>query len=537
MTTVSLSGATKLTADTSAGVLSDKGATVTVNGNAELVTLTIGMDDVDNLTITQNPKLATIAGATALTDNGTSTSVNVDIHQNALVASSIKDTKEATTIASTAVGGSTDLGTITTASGIKDLDTYLADAIAATGTVSVWFDTVTKLETQATYGGTYTDVTSSLVAPTAWDDTTAADNANNFSSQYEGYYAYAFDLEGSNAVTSTAGARASEYRTYVFDVGRNTGGGTYDDKALATNEGIVIAYVGGTKTFKQGDTYNGSTVTTVDQLVAYMNADTVLDAAGVDVISDRTGFEKTLVTLNFTQSAQSGNATVAGTISDSAAKQITYSVTDDNGTYIEFTDATANNQTTATLVDGIKAGLSALAEFDAVDSSVDQTLIVTRSVSGGTVTDRSPIGIAINVQPQIDAKMVSTTAGLLGNDQMNYSAHVSNTAAIASGYLGFTVTERQLNGFRVTLKNSGSGAFTNVVSAYATTVSNTAILTAGTTSHASGHLQDLDATNAPTFANDANIGTYMTAFTEITAGTTTTTTAAVTDVTTNRTGW
>jgi len=531
MTSVSLSATTKLTAT------SDTGAAVTVNGNAELVTLTIGMDDVDNLTITQNPKLATIAGATALTDNGTSTTVNVDIHQNALVASSIKDTKEATTIASTAVGGSTDLGSITTASGIKDLDAYLADAIAATGTVSVWFDTVTKLETQATYGGSYTDVTASLVAPTAWDDTTAAANANNFSSQYEGYYAYAFDLEGSAAVTATTGARASEYRTYVFDVGRNTGGGTYDDKALATNEGIVVAYVGGTKTFKQGDTYNGSTVTTVDQLVAYMNADTVLDAAGVDIISDRTGFEKTLVTLNFTQSAQSGNATVAGTISDSAAKKITYSVTDDNGTYIEFNDATADNQTTATLVDGIKAGLSALAEFDAVDSSVDQTLIVTRSVSGGTVTDRSPIGIAINVQPVIDAAMVSTTAGLLGNDQMNYSAHVSNTAAIASGYVGFTVTERQLNGFRVTLKNSGSGAFTAAVSVYAATVSNTAILTAGTTSHASGHLQDLDATNAPTFANDANIGTYMTAFTEITAGTTSTTTAAVTAVSTNRTGW
>ena len=531
MTSVSLSATTKMTAT------GDTGVAVTVNGNAELATLTLGMNSVDDLSISLNPKLATLSGATALTGNGTSTTTDVDIHQNAFVASLIKDTKEEIALASTAVGGTTDLGSITTTSGLKDLDAYITDAIAASGTVSVWFDTVTKLETQATFGGTYTDVTSSLTAPTAWDDTTAAGNADNFSGGYEGYYAYAFQRDGSAAVTSTTGARASEYRTYVFDVGRNTGGGTYDDKALATNEGIVIAYVGGTKTFKQGDTYNGSTVTTVDQLVAYMNADTVLDAAGVDVISDRTGFEKTLVTLNFTQSAQSGNATVAGTISDGSAKQITYSVTDDNGTYIEFTDATADNQTTATLVDGIKAGLSALAEFDAVDSSVDQTLIVTRSVSGGTVTDRSPIGIAINVVPQIDAKMVSTTANLLGNDQMNYTAHVSNTAAIASGYLGFTVTERQLNGFRVTLKNSGSGAFTAAVSVYAATVSNTAILTAGTTSHASGHLQDLDATNAPTFANDANIGTYMTAFTEITAGTTTTTTAAVTDVTTNRTGW
>jgi hypothetical protein len=196
MTTVSLSGATKLTADTSAGVLSDKGATVTVNGNAELISLTLGMDDVDNLTITQNPKLATISGASALLDNGTSTTVNVDIHQNAFVASLIRDTKEATALAATAVGGTTDLGAITTTSGLKDLDAYITDAIAASGTVSVWFDTVTKLETQAAFGGTYTDVTSSLVAPTAWDDSTAAGNADNFSSGYEGYYAYAFSLEG-----------------------------------------------------------------------------------------------------------------------------------------------------------------------------------------------------------------------------------------------------------------------------------------------------------------------------------------------------
>ena len=123
------------------------------------------------------------------------------------------------------------------------------------------------------------------------------------------------------------------------------------------------------------------------------------------------------------------------------------------------------------------------------------------------------------------------------NFTIKIASNKKHTAAIASGYLGFTVTERQLNGFRVTLKNSGSGAFTAAVSVYAATVSNTAILPAGTTSHASGHLQDLDATNAPTFANDANIGTYMTAFTEITSGTTTTTTAAVTAVNTDRTGW
>ena len=267
-----------------------------------------------------------------------------------------------------------------------------------------------------------------------------------------------------------------------------------------------------------------------------MNASTTLDGVGIDIISDRTGFEKTLLTMNFTQSAQSGAATVAGTISDGSAKVIAYQVADDNGTVIEFTGATADNDTSTQLTDTLKAGLSALAEFDAVDGTNNNQLIATRSVSGGTVTDRSPIAVDIDVIPQIDAAMVSTTANILGNDQMTYSAHVSNTAAIASGYVSFDVAETKLNGFRVTLKNTGSGAFTDAVSVYATAVSNTAILTAGTTSHASGHLQDLDATNSPTYTNDANIATYVTAFTDITAGTTTTS-GTVTAVLTDRTGW
>ena len=63
---------------------------------------------------------------------------------------------------------SSDAGSITTSSGIKDLDAFLVDAIAATGTVSVWFDTVTKLEIQSTYGGALTDTTASLTDPSSY---------------------------------------------------------------------------------------------------------------------------------------------------------------------------------------------------------------------------------------------------------------------------------------------------------------------------------------------------------------------------------
>jgi hypothetical protein len=531
MTSVSLSATTKLTAT------GDTGATVTVNGNAELATLTIGMNSVDNLTITQNPKLATIAGATALTGNGTSTGVNVDIHQNALVASSIKDTKEATALASTAVGGTTDLGSITTTSGIKDLDAYLTDAVAATGTVSVWFDTVTKLETQATYGGTYTDVTSSLVAPTAWDDTTAAGNADNFSGQYEGYYAYVFDLEGADAVNSTVGARLTENRTYAFAVAKNAA--SYTDVALATDEGITVVYDGGNTTFKQGDAYNGSTVTTVDQLVAYINADTSLDALGIDLQADRNAFKETLLTMTYTISSLNGASQAAGTLSGGGA--ITYTVnTTETGTASAITTVDASDDDPIANLRGDLVNALHDHNFNAANGTNGNQIVASRMISGGTTTDRSPLASTITVTPVIDAAQTSTVATFL-------PGNVSNQAAQTSGNFTYSVASTDLGGIRITLKNVGSVAFSTSVSLYGTAVSNTAITAnTGTTESNAGMVAPngadnllVEGTNIATWASNVNddVQNYVTDYTDIALGTTTAVSAAITAVATIRTGW
>ena len=128
----------------------------------------------------------------------------------------MRDTKEAPNVTVTA-GGSSDTGSITTASGIKDLDAFLADALAATGTISVWFDTVTKLEIQSTYGGSYTDTTSSVTAPTAWDDTTAAANAVlRQSGTYAGIYAYMFNRDA--VAGTTSGVISKERVSYAYDL-------------------------------------------------------------------------------------------------------------------------------------------------------------------------------------------------------------------------------------------------------------------------------------------------------------------------------
>jgi len=552
MTSLSASHTTTMTTGSGS---TDTAASVTITGNAEIASLAIGFDDVDVLNITANAKLATLTGATALKDNGTSTTTNVDIHQNALVASLVRDTKESPS-ATVVAGASSDTGSITTASGIKDLDGFLTDAKAATGIVSVWFDTVTKLEIQSDYGGSYTDTTASVTAPTAWDDTTAAANAVlRQSGTYAGVYAYMFSRDASDAVTSTTGARDAEVRTWAYDVGRNAG--SYTDKTLATNEGLTVSFTGGTATFKQGDTYNGSTVNTVDQLVAYMNADTTLDGLGIDIQADRNAFERTLATVTFTQST--GAAAKPGTISGTGRTAYNVTVTETGAQSLIYASHGTDGDGVAAIVDDLILAIngSSAADTDnditAAAGTNDDQIVLTRNISGGGVADNSPLAVNINIVPVIDAAMVSTTAMLLGDDQVDYGATtggsansggvISNTGALASDLFAFTVTESALSGIRVTLKNTGSLAFTDAVSVYGAAVSNTAVLTGNPTypgkqTAPSGDKFNLIAgTNAPTYANELGMTNYVTAFTDISSGTTTTSTAAVTAVNTDRTSW
>ena len=533
VTSLNLSATTKLSNTT------DYSQTVEVSGNAELASLTLGMNNISTLNITDNAKLATISAA-SLTAIGTAsqTSANVDIHQNALVASSIQDTKEAPTV-TVVQGAASDAGTVSTASGIKTLDTYIDDAVAATGVVSVWFDTVSKLETQGTYGGAFTDVTTSLTAPTSWTDANAATNAAVYASPYTGYYAYAFNNDATPLDQYTTGARSNQAITYVFDVGRNDV--TYTDLALATNEGFTLYYTGGSTTWKQGDTYNGSTVTTVDQLVSYMNADTSLDAIGIDIQADRDAWYKTLLTMTFNRSTAPGQNT-AGTVSGTGRIAYTVTKTETGGSSIIYTQDAADGDGVAELTDDLEIVLGASDDAFAVAGTNDNQLLVTRSTSGGTASDHSPLGSLFTVTPIIDAAQTSTTAQLYRAS----AGAISNTLAQGSNNFSFDVTETQLRGIRVTLKNTGSQAFAaGVVSLTGAAVSNTAILSTYVDSGDSGDVGGvidnpadlLSTTNGPTYANDNNIAPYVTAYTEISSGTTTTVTAAVDAVLNTKTGW
>ena len=272
--------------------------------------------------------------------------------------------------------------------------------------------------------------------------------------------------------------------------------------------------------------------------MSYINADTSLQALGIDVSADRQGYEKTLLAMTFTTSSNNGLTNSAGQIS--AAGRIAYNVTttETGATSTIYTVDASANDGVANLTLDLRDALQAH-NFSAATGTNNNQLIVSRMISGGTTTDRSPLHTQVTVAPVIDASQGSTIATFLKGDT------VSNLAAKTSGNFAFSVSSADISGFRVTLKNTSSQAFATAVSLYATSVSNTAIIAN------SGNVADGNpsanpngadnllvlGTNAPTFANYDSVEQYVTAYTDITAGTTTTTGSTVAAVSTNRTGW
>jgi hypothetical protein len=549
MTSVSLSATTKLTAT------SDKAVSVSVDGNAELTSVTLGMDDVEDLDITSNPKLATVS-ASAMKDNGTSDDTDVKIYGNALVASLVRDTKEtAATIAATgwAVGGTTDSGSITTASGIKGLDPFLTDAIAADGTVSVWFDTVTKLEIQATYGGVYTDTTSSLTAPST---TPTSAEAADFDTNYTGYYAYVYNLDGVTAVSTTDGKIDNERDTWAWDLNRNAT--TLAQTGLTAGEGydvvkddVVLA------SFVQGASYtgaaNGATVATVADLISYMNADTSLETGyNLDLVAAQDGFNKALYTVTFTNST-GANAT-AGASSGTGNLSITIG-TGNDGKVETTAFAVTNGSTQANFTDELVNAFNNSGDYTAAETGGNtNAFYVTKHVSGSGL-DRSPM-VSLSDFPSITFNTTANTttarlaatgyAAIVSGGVTFHSATASeaNAAAEAASLYTLTSAKSLLSGVRVTLVNEGVGAMSAGTFVTPGSVSNGAIASASTSVSAAANNILTAGTNIVTYvaksatvAGTETVANYVAAYSAISSGSSRVTTSGVTAVLTNRTGW
>jgi hypothetical protein len=545
MTSLDASHTTKLTA------ASDLGVKASITGNAELTSLTIGFDDVNDLDITTNAKLATISAA-SLKDNGSDTVATVDIYDNAFVASLVKDSMESDATRDAtgwAVGGSTDTGTITSDSGLSTLDAYLADALATTSTISVWFDSVTKLETQSTYGGAFTDNTSKL--PTAAFTRNDAAAVAFTGSSRTGYLVYLYNVDEVTAVTVDDGVISKERKSYAFDLSRDAS--SQAEASMAVGEGITVERGAGkgSVTFVQGAAYtgaaNGATVANLTDLINYINADTGLAAAAnIDIAAEQDGYKKALYTVSFTNST--GATAVAGATSGTGNLYFKFGTKDSDGSANYTTAAVASDNSGADdLAHAIRTAIDGLTEWNATATGGNANqFYVTKATSGRTdAINTSPMVTF----PTIDYQLTSATTTVRLVDSGYDGAYTNNwvTVVNANGVASslFSLTDDSAsvkNGLRITLTNNTGIAFNASVGLTVNydAVTNTLLVTADNTT-ATGITQGLMSAgvNIATFRSRYNEtpADYVAAFSAISAGTSRTTTDGVTGVLTNRTGW
>ena len=293
LTSLTLDHTTKLPSTTSTAT--EKGAALTVYNNASLTSLTVSADDIDALSVYTNAVLETV-DFTGLADDGSATTTTAAIYDNNLKVSLFKDGYDSGS--SYTQYTSTDTGSITTSSGIGTLKTWLdavIGAASATTGIYVFVDQIDKYEVQSTLNGAYTDT----AVPTAPSVTTEATANSNKTSIYA-------IVAKQSAETTTSGSTVRETQTVVFP--RTNNGALAASTALGTAEGITIVVNGLSKTFKNGDTNNGSTVSTVADLVAYVNGDTSF-GSDITITASENGYYRSLQTVNYTQ----GNGTAGAT--------------------------------------------------------------------------------------------------------------------------------------------------------------------------------------------------------------------------------
>ena len=159
----------------SAGVVATAGinGTVSIVGNEDLATVEISSTKIESLTVTGNEDLTSLSAtgalaATATAAIGATGKATVNIYNNGLTATSMVDTIDTVTTPAAAIvdGGVSDIGVITTTSGLGTFKAYFtvvdADADSA---AAVYFDTVDQFTSEG--GVNTTGLTWTQAAATA----------------------------------------------------------------------------------------------------------------------------------------------------------------------------------------------------------------------------------------------------------------------------------------------------------------------------------------------------------------------------------
>ena len=440
----------------------EKAVGLDVNTNASLTTLTSSADDIDTLKVYTNAALATI-DFTGLTDDGSATTAGGWIFNNNLTYSLVKDGYDTGTANSL-----TDTGSTTGGGGIKTLKTWLQHvdgAVNATAGLYVFVDAISKYEVQSTLNGTYTD-TAVPSAPTVTSKSEAHTNRTSL-------YAVAA-IEAAETTTTVTGSTVRETQVVTIPVTNNVLGAA--ETNLATNEGVAINVSSLSKTFKQGDTYSGSTVNTVAQLVDYINGDTSW-GSGLTVTAENNGWMRSNQTVNFTTGAGS-----AGTVS------VTGSSTK---LWYKLRTTTVSGQ--ITLANSDKALQIAVALATAISASTNPNSPYNKqygAVANGTtiqITKRTSVAgypddltQSVTSLPAIsfviDAAQTSTSLGLNAAGTSNLAS--LNYAGATSGTF-LSITKNDVAGVAIKLVNNDAGV-TKLASQVVSAANAYAVKTSGT---------------------------------------------------------
>jgi hypothetical protein len=448
----------------------EKSVTVNVNTNASLASLTAGMDDVSGLLVYTNAALATV-DFTGLTDDGTEATAYAHIFNNNLTFDLVKDGYEATTANNTL----TDVGSTTGGGGIKTLKTWLQHvdgAVNATNGLYVFVDAITKYEVQSTLNGLYTDT----AVPSAPSVTTQATAFSNKTSLYA-----ITALEA--AETATTGTTVRETTTYSQTVRHNSLRVAETTLNTATTaEGFIVTINGLAKTFDAGDTYNGSTVTTVADLVSYINGDTSW-GSDVTVTATNTGSYRSNQEVKFTQGNGTAGAVSVITGGNSGGNDLWYQL---GSTYASGMVTLAAGDTAYQIAAAIAADISGMVnpanQAKLYGASSDGAYItITKRASVVPYNDDLTTGVSSlpTVAFVIDAAQTSTTIGLDAGATSNVASQ--DKQGWTSGFF-LTTAVNNVPGVTVKIVNDD-----NTAAALAASDVVSFTLTKGVTSGIMGH--------------------------------------------------
>ena len=522
----------------------EKSVSLNVNTNASLTSLTSSADDISNLKVYTNAVLATV-DFTGLADDGTEADAGAWIFNNNLTFSLVKDGYDTGTANSL-----TDVGSTTGGGGIKTLKTWLQHvdgAVDATLGLYVFVDAISKYEVQSTLNGTYTD-TAVPSAPTVTSKSEAHTNRTSL-------YAVAA-IEAAETTTTTTGSTVRETQVVTIPVTNNVLGAA--ETALASGEGVAINVSSLSKTFKQGDTYSGSTVNTVAQLVDYINGDTSW-GSGLTVTAENNGWMRSNQTVNFTTGAGS-----AGTVSvTGSSSKLWYKL---GSTTVSGQITLANSDKALQIAVALATAISAAQhpthkgkEYGAVANGAVVTITKRTSVAGYPDDLTQGVTSLPQITFVIDAAQTSTSLGLNAAGTSNLAS--LNYAGATSGTF-LSTTKNDVKGIAIKLVNNDAGITklaSQVVSAanvYAAKTSGTlGVGQKGTASQTTwnGGSTKINTTSIPggganahgameitmlvsgTHFNGPNT-TYAAVFADVETSSTSTSTDQVA-ATTNRTGW